>query len=306
MDRAQLRSAVMSDTILIFGANGQIGWELQRALAPLANVIALTRRDVDIADVDRIAATIASARPDVVVNAAAYTAVDKAESDVDSARAANAVAPGVMAEAAKRCGALLVHYSTDYVFDGSKAAPYVEEDAPHPLSVYGRTKLEGEMNVAASEAQFLTFRTTWVFAARGSNFMRTVLRLARERDTLAVVDDQVGAPTSAELIADVTAHAIRLHRREALTSGLYHLSSTGGTTWWGYARWLVEEAAREGVDMKLKSEGIRAIGSAEYGAAAPRPRNSRLDCSRVTRLLDLRLPDWQTTAARTLREILRS
>ena len=228
--------------ILLFGANGQVGWELQRSLSPLGELIALDRRSTDfcgdLTDLKGIAETVKRVRPDVIVNAAAYTAVDKAESDMEAAHTVNAVAPGVLAEAAHTVGALLVHYSTDYVFNGSGSRPWVETDPTGPLNVYGKTKLEGEQRVASQCARHLIFRTSWVYAARGGNFAKTMLRLAQERETLTVIDDQFGVPTGADLIADVTAHALSHVMRRPSDAGLYHLAAYGEATWFEYAEYV--------------------------------------------------------------------
>ena len=235
--------------VLLLGKNGQVGWELQRSLAPLGELVALDRHSTladggcgDLNDLDGLRETVARLRPDVIVNAAAHTAVDKAESEPELARTLNTLAPGALAEASHAVGALLVHYSTDYVFDGSGTAPWTEAAATGPLSVYGQTKLEGEQRIAAAAARHLIFRTSWVYAARGGNFAKTMLRLAQERERLTVIDDQYGAPTGAELIADVTAHAIRQALRDNACGGTYNLAAAGETTWNGYARFVIESA----------------------------------------------------------------
>lgn len=294
--------------ILLFGKGGQVGWELQRSLAPLGELVALDFDSEELCgnftDLQGLAATVAKVRPDVLVNAAAHTAVDKAESEPDLAHTLNARAPGVLAEAARNIGALMVHYSTDYVFDGSGSRRWNESDAPAPLNVYGRTKLEGERRVAGQCPLHLVFRTSWVYAARGGNFARTMLRLAAERDELTVIADQVGAPTGAELLADVTAHAIRAVRHNGELAGLYHLTAGGETSWHGYARFVLEHAARRGVALKAGPEAVKPVPTSAFPTPAERPRNSRLDTSRLEAAFDLRLPRWEQGVARMLAEIL--
>jgi dTDP-4-dehydrorhamnose reductase len=297
----------MSTRILLLGKTGQLGWELQRSLAPLGDVIAPGRRDADLcgdlADLAGLAATVRTVRPDVIVNAAAYTAVDKAESEPDLARTINALAPGVLADEARALGAWLVHYSTDYVFDGSGTVPWREDDATGPLSVYGQTKREGEQAVAAWE-RHLVFRTSWVYAARGGNFAKTMLRLAGERERLNVIADQYGAPTGAELLADVTAHAIRAVLPAPSLAGLYHLAAGGETTWHGYACHVIAQARRAGVVIKVAPENIVAIPATDYPLPAPRPANSRLDTRKLQQAFGLVLPDWRTGVDRMLAEII--
>ena len=295
--------------ILLFGKNGQVGWELQRALAPLGELTALDRRGDDglcgdLANTAGVAETVRRVAPDVVVNAAAYTAVDKAESEPDVARSINAAAPAALAKAAAAVGALLVHYSTDYVFDGSGTRPWREGDPTNPLSVYGGSKLEGEKAIVGSGCLHLIFRTSWVYAARGGNFAKTMLRLAQERDSLAVIDDQIGAPTSAELIADVTAHAVTQTRIDPNLGGLYHLVARGETSWHAYAGFVLQQAFASGVTLKVRPEAIAPIPSSAYQVAARRPLNSRLDTELLTRSFGLSLPPWQDGVARMLTEIL--
>lgn len=307
--------------ILLLGGNGQVGWELQRSLLPLGEVIALGRQPLtasrgtgaaaegvlcgDLARPAELEATVRTLKPDVIVNAAAYTAVDKAEAEPETARAINAEAPGVLAKVAAGCDAWLVHYSTDYVFDGTGSAPWREEDPPRPASVYGRTKLEGEELIRSSRCRHLIIRTSWVYASRGTNFPRTMMRLARERAELNVVDDQVGAPTSAELLADVTAHALRAVGHQAALGGTYHVAASGETSWFGYARYLLEGARARGVGMKTAPGGLRPVPSAAYPSAARRPLNSRLDCSRFTRAFGLHLPSWEVGVQRFVDELER-
>ncbi|HMV62789.1 MAG TPA: dTDP-4-dehydrorhamnose reductase [Zoogloea sp.] len=295
--------------ILLLGKNGQVGWELQRSLAPLGDLVALDRHGDggwigDLADPDGLAATVRAVAPDLIVNAAAHTAVDKAESEPDLAFTINALAPGALARAAATCGALLVHYSTDYVFDGRGTAPWAEGAPTGPLSVYGRTKLEGETLIRDSGCRHLIFRTSWVYAARGGNFARTMLRLAVERDALSVVDDQHGAPTGAELLADVTAHAARMTFARPELAGTYHLAAAGETTWHGYARHVVEFARARGVPIRVAPDAIRPVPTSAFPTPAQRPANSRLDTRKLRDAFGLVLPDWQQGVERMLTEIL--
>jgi dTDP-4-dehydrorhamnose reductase len=292
---------------LLLGKNGQLGWELQRSLAPLGELIALDRDSGgDLTDLAGLERTVATLSPDVIVNAAAYTAVDKAEAEPDLARAVNALAPAALARAAGRLGALMVHYSTDYVFDGSGRLPWREGDSPSPLNVYGQTKLEGERMVAEHCPRHLILRTSWVYGARGGNFARTMLRLAAEREQLEVVDDQIGAPTGADLLADVTAHALRSVRAQPALAGLYHVAAGGETSWHGYARFVLEQAQKAGLRLKASSDCVRAVSSSQFPTAAKRPHNSRLDTSRLQSTFALALPHWQPGVARMLTEILSS
>jgi dTDP-4-dehydrorhamnose reductase len=294
--------------ILLLGKNGQVGWELQRSLALLGEVVALdcdsTNHCGDLTDVEGIARTIRAEAPAVIVNAAAHTAVDKAESEPELVRTINALAPGVIAQEAKRSGAWLVHYSTDYVFDGSGEKPWLESDPTGPLSVYGATKLEGEQLIQQSGCKHIIFRTSWVYAARGGNFAKTMLRLAKERDKLNVIDDQIGAPTGADLLADVTAHAIRMAQQNPEVAGLYHLVASGETSWHGYARFVLEHARSAGVELKVLPEAIQAIPTSAFPTPAKRPHNSRLDTQKLQRTFDLTLPHWQVGVTRMLTEIL--
>jgi dTDP-4-dehydrorhamnose reductase len=294
--------------LLLLGKGGQVGWELQRSLAPLGELVALdfdsTDFHADFSRPEELADTVLKVRPDVIVNAAAHTAVDKAESEPEFARKLNATSPGVVAEAAQKIGALMVHYSTDYVFDGSGTKPWKEGDATGPLSVYGQTKLEGEQLVAQHCAKHLIFRTSWVYAARGGNFAKTMLRLAKERDKLTVIDDQFGAPTGAELLADVTAHAIRSTLQASSKAGLYHAIAGGETTWYGYARFVLEMAQQAGVQLKAGPDAVEAVPTSAFPTPAKRPHNSRLDTNKLQTTFGLRLPPWQEGVARMLREIL--
>ena len=281
--------------MLVTGCNGQVGWELARCLQPLGEVMALGRAELDLADAPAIAACVARQRPDVIVNAAAYTAVDKAESESELAFRVNAAAPAALAKAAKACDALLVHYSTDYVFDGSRAGAYREDDATDPRSAYGRSKLAGEQAVAASGCRHLILRTQWVFGSHGGNFLRTILRLAREREQLRIVADQFGAPTAARLIADVTAQILG---RQAvglpLVDGVYHLAAAGRTTWHAYASQVVDLARRApALADGLKVREIVPIATADYPLPAKRPANSVFDCGKLERAFGLRMPIWQ-------------
>jgi dTDP-4-dehydrorhamnose reductase len=286
--------------LLLFGRGGQVGWELQRAMAPLGRVTALDRTDVDLSRPEMLAQVVRHLRPDVIVNAAAYTAVDQAESEPDLAQAVNAESPGVLAREAAQLGAWLVHYGTDYVFDGSGDAPR-DEDAPTgPLSVYGRTKLDGEQRIRASGCRHLILRTSWVYAARGGNFALTMLRLAAERERLTVVADQVGAPTSAELLADVTAHVLRAAIRRPELGGTYHVAADGETSWHAYATFVIEWARARGLPLKVQT--VDPVPASTWPSAARRPLNSRLDTRKLRRTFDLVLPPWQAGVARMLEE----
>ena len=294
--------------ILLFGKNGQVGWELQRSLAPLGELVALDAdsRELcgDFTDLDGLIQTIRAVAPDVIVNAAAHTAVDKAESEPELVRTINALAPGMLAREAQRCNAWLIHYSTDYVFDGSGEQPWRETDAAAPLSVYGATKLEGEQLIRQSGCKHLIFRTSWVYGARGGNFAKTMLRLAQERDSLTVIDDQIGAPTGADLLADITAHAIRAARPEL--SGLYHLVAAGETSWHGYAGFVLDHARRAGIALKVAPEAIQPVPTSAFPTPAKRPLNSRLDTAKLRSAFGLTLPMWQNGVARMLAEVLDS
>jgi dTDP-4-dehydrorhamnose reductase len=294
--------------ILLFGKGGQVGWELQRSLAPLGEVVALDHDSADycgnFSDHAGLLDTVQDVKPGIIVNAAAHTAVDKAESEPDLVRTLNATAPGLLAQEAQRLGAWFVHYSTDYVFNGSGERPWCETDTPAPLSVYGQTKFEGEQLIQAACQQHLIFRTSWVYAARGGNFARTMLRLAQERDRLTVIDDQIGAPTGAELLADVTAHALRQVLRVPTDAGLYHLVASGETSWWGYANHVFKEAKRLQPALHLKASEVLAVPSSAFATAAQRPHNSRLDTRKLQTTFGVRLPAWQEGVNRMLAEIL--
>jgi dTDP-4-dehydrorhamnose reductase len=295
--------------ILLLGCNGQVGWELQRALAPLGRVTACdydtpAPHTADFSRPETLAALVQAVRPQLIVNAAAHTAVDKAEGEPALAQALNATAPGVLAEQARALGALLVHYSTDYVFDGSGTAARDESAAPNPLSVYGRTKLGGEQAIQASGCRHLILRTSWVYAARGGNFARTMLRLAAERDALTVIDDQIGAPTGADLLADVTAHAVRAIGQDSGLCGLYHCTAAGQTSWHGYAQLVIETARAQGQPIRVAADAVRPIPTTAYPTPARRPLNSRLDCGKLGAAFGLTLPPWDAGVRRLLAEIL--
>ena len=293
--------------ILLTGKNGQVGFELQRALAPLGHIVAVDQFDCDLSNQNALRRLVREVAPDIIVNAAAYTAVDKAESDADKAFAINAVAPGVLGEEAARLGALVVHYSTDYVFDGAKQTCYTEDDLPNPQSVYGKSKLVGDKALLQSIEACLIFRTSWVFGAHGNNFAKTMLKLAVERESLNIVADQFGAPTSAALIADVTAQIVRQcqrERRETFPFGLYNLVAGGETSWCDFAKTVIAAAHQAGKPLKLKAENIRPITTAEYPLPASRPANSRLDTRKIRETFGLCLPVWQEGLNHVLQEIL--
>jgi dTDP-4-dehydrorhamnose reductase len=308
MGRKELRGPRLMK-ILLLGKNGQVGWELQRSLAPLGELIALdvSSKELcgDLTNLGGLARTVRAVAPDVIVNAAAYTAVDKAESEPQLARTINALAPGVLAQEAGHINAWLIHYSTDYVFDGSGDKPWLETDATAPLNVYGVTKLEGEQLIQQSGCRHLIFRTSWVYGARGGNFARTMLKLARERDSLNVINDQIGAPTGADLLADITAHAIRTAWQRPELSGLYHLVAGGETSWHGYASFVIEFARREGIALKVAAHGaIKPVPTSAFPTPAKRPHNSRMETTKLRRTFDLNLPSWETGVARMLSEVL--
>lgn len=293
--------------ILLTGKNGQLGFELQRALAPLGDIIAVSSQDCDLADADAVRALVRRVAPDVIVNPAAYTAVDKAESDRDKAIAVNAIAPTVLGEEGARLGALVVHYSTDYVFDGTKPGTYAEDDLTAPQSVYGASKLDGERGLAAANAKHLILRTSWVVGAHGGNFAKTMLRLAAERERLTVVADQFGAPTSAALLADLSAHLIRQHalaRDSAFPYGTYHVTASGETNWHAYAQFVIGEALAAGKVLKAGPEAVAPLATVDYPTPAKRPANSRLDTSRFSTTFGLRLPPWQEGVRHVLQQIL--
>ena len=293
-----MSAAVSLPKILLTGADGQVGFELTRTLAPLGLIKTLVRADLDLTDEVALRAMLDAEQPDIIVNPAAYTAVDKAESDVDAAYAVNARAPEIMAQWAKSHGAFMIHYSTDYVFEGLGEQPYSETDAVAPQSVYGGSKEKGEQAVRNTLPEHFIFRTSWVFGAYGANFLKTMLRLMQERDTLNVVADQIGAPTSAALLADVTAHVVRdtwqkRQLNELIDYGTYHLVAGGETSWHGYAQYVGQLAQAAGVPLKVTPETIGAIASSAYPTPAKRPLNSRLNTEKLQNTFGLRLPDWQ-------------
>ena len=295
--------------ILLLGKNGQVGWELQRALVPLGELVSLDRAGADglcgdLAQPEALRATVRRVAPDLIVNAAAYTAVDKAETETTLAHTINAVAPGVLAEEARSCNAWLVHFSTDYVFDGSGSTAWREDAPTNPLGAYGRTKRDGEQAIVAAGGRHLILRTSWVYAARGGNFAKTMLRLAQERERLSVVDDQFGAPTGAELLADVTAHALRGAMARPELGGIYHVAAAGETNWHGYARHVIEVARRGGVPVKVAFERIEPVPTSAFPLPAARPANSRLDTGRLRAAFGLALPDWRVGVDRMLAELL--
>lgn len=292
--------------ILLLGKNGQLGWELQRSLALLGEVIALDRLNRsglcgDLTNLNGLRTTIATLQPDVIVNAAAYTAVDKAESEPELAQLINIQAPKVLAQEASKIGAWLVHYSTDYVFDGSDNEPWNESDEPEPLNQYGKSKLAGEQAIQDSECKYLIFRTSWVYGSKGNNFAKTMLRLATDRKTLDVIDDQVGAPTSAALLADCTAHALRQAVNDSNVAGLYHLAASGQTTWYNYAKFVIEQVQSSGRELAVTE--INPISTSEYPTPAKRPHNSKLNTDKFCTTFGLTLPEWQQGVNRMLDEI---
>ena len=295
--------------ILLLGKNGQVGWELQRALAPLGELTALDRQGDDglcgdLTNLNGLAATVRAVQPQVIVNAAAYTAVDKAEGEPELAQRINAEAPAALAREAAALGALLVHYSTDYVFDGSGRAPWAEDAPTGPLGVYGATKLAGEQAIAQTGCPHLILRTSWVYAARGGTFARNMLRLAQERERLTVIDDQWGAPTGAELIADVTAHAVAQTRQQPARASIYHLAAAGETTWFSYAKFVLALAGQAQKAIKIKATELLPIPTSAYPTPARRPHNSRLDTRKLQTRFGLALPPWQHGVRRMLAEIL--
>jgi dTDP-4-dehydrorhamnose reductase len=297
--------------ILLLGKNGQVGWELQRSLAPLGTLVALDRHSKDhcgdLFELAELAQTVRKLRPDVIVNAAAYTAVDQAETESELAHVLNALAPQVLAVEAAKIGALLVHYSTDYVFDGSGDMPWTEYDSTGPVNVYGATKLDGEKRISHHCPRHLILRTSWVYAARGGNFAKTMLRLAQERDKLSVINDQFGAPTGADLIADVTAHAItqllQAGAQQNTRVGTYHLVASGTTTWYDYAKHVLSQAQALQPTREFKAKEIKAVHSSAFPTPARRPKNSRLDTSKLQANFGLTLPPWQQGVDRMLAEI---
>ena len=292
--------------LLLTGKNGQVGFELQRALAPLGEIVAVDLAECDLSRPEAIRQLVRDVRPDVIVNPAAYTAVDKAETERARAAAVNAVAPGIFGEEAARLGAFVIHYSTDYVFDGTKQGAYVEDDATNPQSVYGLTKRDGELALQAANPRHLILRTSWVVGAHGGNFAKTMLRLAADRDSLAVVADQWGAPTSAALLADIAAHLVRQQRSnpEAFPYGTYHCVAGGETNWCDYARFVIGEAIKAGKPLKVQPEAIKPITTSDYPTPAKRPANSRLDTRKFRDTFGLELPHWQAGLDHILQQVL--
>ena len=308
----------MSLRLLITGANGQVGWHLQRTLAPMGETMAIDIEEVDLTDLNAVSRTVRDFAPDIVVNAAAYTAVDKAESEPELARAINVAAPGKIAEECARSGALLVHYSTDYVYDGSKPSPYEENDATGPLSVYGQTKLEGDQAIMASGCAHIILRTTWVYDIRGKNFLRTVLRLAREKEELRMVGDQYGAPTWARGLAESTTIILaKLLERKSTTkswqSGLFHLTASGTTSWAGFAQAILEDyedllewpAETGEFGGELKAKRVVAITTEQYKTPARRPRNSVLSNAKIQAAFGIALPDWRAQLRLAMQDAIR-
>jgi dTDP-4-dehydrorhamnose reductase len=296
--------------IVLLGKNGQLGWECQRSLSPLGELIALDRHSAnacgDLSQLQNLEDSLISLQPDVIVNAAAFTAVDQAETESELAFLINAEAPKGLARTALKLNALMVHYSTDYVFNGSGSKPWRENDATAPLNGYGHSKLAGEQAIVASGCRHLIFRTSWVYATRGNNFAKTMLRLAQQRDQLSVIDDQIGAPTSAELIADVSAHAIKQTLTQSTSQGLYHLSASGETSWYHYAKMVLAQARLQGIALKAGPEAVQAIPTSAYPTSAQRPLNSRLDVTKLETTFNLTMPTWQTGVERMLTEVLAS
>lgn len=282
--------------ILLFGKNGQVGWELNRSLQPLGEVIAIGREEADFSEPESLRQIVQQVGPDVIVNAVAYTAVDKAETEEDLALKINAEAPRILAEEAKKLGALMVHYSTDYVFDGTKKSPYVESDKPNPINAYGRTKLAGEQAIQSSGCDYLIFRTSWVYASRGNNFLLTMLRLAQEREELSIVSDQIGSPTSARLIADTSALCVRQAVNERVagifSSGLYHLTASGCTSWHGFTKEIVN-LAKNNSSLELNIKNIKPILTSDYPTPAARPMNSQLALDELQEKFSILLPSWK-------------
>lgn len=292
--------------ILLLGKNGQVGWELQRSLAPLGEVISLDRNGLnqwcgDLSKPDQIYQTIVDIAPNVVVNASAYTAVDLAETEQDMANLINHVAVGKIAKACAQIKALLVHYSTDYVFDGEGTSKFNETDALKPLNVYGQTKALGEQSIQNAQCNYLIFRTSWVFAQKGKNFLITMLALSQQREELSIIDDQIGAPTSAELIADVSAHAIVQTLRDQTKIGIYHLVASGETSWFKYANYIFEQAKNLGVNLAIQQ--VNPIPTAAYPTPAKRPHNSRLNNQKIQHAFQIYLPDWKAHVQRTVIEV---
>ena len=292
--------------ILLFGKNGQLGWELNRSLQPLGEIVVLDIEEVDFSEPESLRQIVQDESPDVICNAVAYTAVDKAEENEELALKINGVAPGVLAEEALKLGALLIHYSTDYVFDGTKASPYVETDTPNPVNAYGRTKLAGELAVQSSGCDYLILRTSWVYASRANNFMLTMLKLAQEREELSIVADQIGAPTTARLIADTTVLCVHQVMKERIagvfSSDLYHLTASGHTSWHGFTKEIVSLASQNS-KLQLTVKDIKAIPTSDYPAPATRPMNSQLELTKLESIFTLKMPDWKKSLSYCMAEI---
>ena len=293
--------------ILLFGKNGQVGWELNRSLQPLGEVVAPGREDVDFSDPESLRQILQDISPDVIVNAVAYTAVDKAEEEEGLAEKVNSIAPGVLAEEVLKLNALLVHYSTDYVFDGAKEEPYIETDKPNPINAYGRTKFAGEQAVRSSGCDYLIFRTSWVYASRGHNFLLTMLKLAQEREELSIVNDQIGSPTSARLIADTTLLCVQQAIKEKLvgifSSDLYHLTTSGNTSWLGFTKEIVDLASNS-LNLQLTIKELKAIPTSDYPTPAIRPMNSQLALTKLESIFTIKMPDWKKSLSVCMAEIL--
>lgn len=293
--------------ILLLGSNGQVGWELQRSLSPLGKVIACDRQKANLEDLSALSQTILDISPDIVVNAAAYTAVDQAELESDRAYLVNAKAVGVISETVKKLGVRLIHYSTDYVFDGNKVGSYVEEDFAQPLNVYGKSKLAGEHAIIDSGCDHIIFRISWVYGQHGKNFIKTILKLAQTKDCLNVVADQYGVPTSAELIADVTAHILKRilgqSDNQKMQDGIYHLVPSGKTNWHELAQYILNQAIKFGFKTALNPEKIMPITTEEFSARAPRQKNSMLSVEKITKNAGIMLPDWRFHVARTVAQL---
>ena len=298
------------ETILLLGKNGQVGWELQRALAPLGTVMALGRETEnglcgDLANLQGLQDTIQKLRPSVIVNAAAYTAVDAAEQNPELAHRINATAPGVLAEVAKSVGALLVHYSTDYVFNGAGDLPWQEHHTAQPLNTYGTSKLAGEHAIQQAGGHHMIFRTSWVYARHGRNFVNTMANLVQQKPSLNIVADQIGAPTSAELIADITAHCLRARRAGMIDNGVYHLAASGDTSWCNYACYIAETLQALGAPVTVTQQFIKPIASEHYPTPAKRPLNSRLNTQKLQTRFGLTLPHWKLGVKRALMDALK-
>lgn len=289
--------------ILLLGKDGQVGRELRRTLLPLGEVIAVGRSELDLQDLPLLHSFLQQHKPEMIVNAAAYTAVDKAESDIDLAYTINEKVPTILAEYAKNNHLLLVHYSTDYVFDGNKEGAYVERDEVNPQNVYGASKYAGELAIVKSGCDHLIFRTSWVYSIHGHNFIKTILRLAKEKDSLRVVADQYGVPTSAELIADITVHAIKAHREGVLKNGIYHLTASGITNWHTLACYVADGFKKKGLTLMLQPKDIHPITSDEYSVPAKRPTNSVLNHELLSSTLGLHMPDWRVHVDRMLEQL---